>query len=91
MSLLANVRHKQTYNKMRMHRIIVSSAKWNIRILYMAGKLANLEVERSRLNIDILRSNGLTLKNRRLVGKHLILRRARLKLQICNGNNDQLC
>lgn len=41
-------------NKLQIYNNIVRIATWNIRSLYMSGKLANVELERCRLKIDIL-------------------------------------
>lgn len=61
-------------NKMRMHNNIMRIATWNIRSLFMGGKLANVEM--NKLNIDILKLGEVTwppdLKNRKLVSRGTI-------------------
>lgn len=49
-----NKHGQPTHGKIKVFNNIVRIATWNVQSLYMLGKLANVEVEMSRLNIDIL-------------------------------------
>ncbi|XP_071640906.1 craniofacial development protein 2-like [Temnothorax longispinosus] len=50
----STTKNNESKCKIKIYNTKIRIATWNVRSLYIAGKLANVEAEMSRLNIDIL-------------------------------------